>query len=1228
MTRAIRADDAAGARPPAPAFIHLKVHSAYSLLEGALPIGKLAKIAEAKRFPALAVTDTNNLFGALELSEKLAAAGVQPIVGVSLAVDFEDRSGAGNGNGAGVSMPAPSRQPVRAIALLAMSDAGYANLMRIVSHAHLATSGAEPPHVKARDLAGLSEGLIALTGGPEGPIDQAVLAGQTPLAAERLDQLSALFGDRLYVEIQRHGLKSEQIVEPELLDLAYAKRLRIVATNEAYFAKSEDYEAHDALICIAEGSYVVEDNRRRLSAEHYLKSAEEMAEVFADLPEALASTVEIARRCAFRPLPRKPILPRFVAGDDSVSEIEQSRLEAAELKRQAEEGLERRLAACRLAAGFTRADYDKRLAFEIDIITRMKFPGYFLIVADFIKWAKAHAIPVGPGRGSGAGSLVAWALTITDLDPLRFGLLFERFLNPERVSMPDFDIDFCQERRDEVIRYVQGKYGTDRVAQIITHGKLQARAVLRDVGRVLQMPYGQVDKLCKLVPNNPANPVTLAEAIAGEPKLKEARDAEPIVARLLEIGEKLEGLYRHASTHAAGMVIGDRPLVELVPLYRDPKSEMPVTQFNWKMVEAAGLVKFDFLGLKTLTVLQKAVELVERGRGVKLHLANVGLDDRRSYELLARADTVGVFQLESTGMRESLKRLKPDRFEDIIAMVALYRPGPMDNIPTYINRKHGEEPVDCLHPLLEPILKETYGVIIYQEQVIQIAQVMGGYSLGQADLLRRAMGKKDKAAMARQQAEFVAGAVKNGVRKDDAAYIFELVDKFAGYGFNKSHAAAYALVSYHTAYMKANYREEFLAASMTLDMSNTDKLAMFAAEARRSGIPVLPPCVNASDVDFLVEGARSVSLPAGGEGAAVRGARNGRGSPPPRPSPTSGEGGASHLAIRYSLAALKNIGAAAVETIVAERAGSGPFKSLADFAGRLNPKALNKRALETLAAAGSFDALDPNRAEVHGNVDVILSEAGQRGNDEAVGQFSLLGAMDSGASRNGVVLKLKPMQAWTPMERLAHEFDAVGFYLSGHPLDQYESILAKLGVRRYVEFEAATERGATAARLAGIVVSMRERRSQKGNKFAFAMFSDPSGQFEAVIFSDTLNQARDLLEPGTPVLLTVEAERDGDTVKIRVQGIEALDKAAESVERGLRIVLDARAGATSGYARLKEMLKPATGPGRRGGEVRIVLPLPGRRRELELVVPGRFDVSPAQAGLLSTVPGVVEVAET
>ncbi len=1163
---------------PGPAFVHLKVHSAYSLLEGAITTPALAKLAVAHGFPAVAITDTNNLFGALEFSDRLADAGVQPIVGCSLQIDFGDRP---QRNGPQRNaIPQPRSQPAGSLALLAADELGWRNLMKLASRAFFDPADDEPPHLKIGRLEAHGEGLIALTGGPDGPIDSALRGAHKEIALARLQALENIFGDRLYVELQRHGLKHEIETEPALIELAYARALPIVATNEAYFATPDDYEANDALLCIAAGSYVTEDKRRRLSREHFFKTPEQMVELFADLPEALANSVEIAKRCAFRPKGRKPILPRFVAAAPGTSEEEQLRLETAELAAQAQAGLKARLAVTELAPGCTPADYQKRLAFEIDVISKMKFPGYFLIVADFIKWAKANGIPVGPGRGSGAGSVVAWSLTITDLDPLRFGLLFERFLNPERISMPDFDIDFCQDRRDEVIRYVQERYGADRVAQIITHGKLQARAVLRDVGRVLQMPYGQVDKLCKLIPNNPANPVTLEQAVAGEPKLQEARDSEPLVARLLEIAQKLEGLYRHASTHAAGMVIGDRPLDELVPLYRDPKSSFPITQYNWKLVEAAGLVKFDFLGLKTLTVLQKAVALIRRGRGLDIDLPKIPLDDRKTFELLAKADTAGVFQLEGAGVRESLKRLKPDRFEDIMAMTALYRPGPMDNIPTYINRKHGEEPVDYLHPMLEPILKETYGVIIYQEQVLQIAQVMAGYSLGQADILRKAMGKKDKSIMAKQQAEFVAGAVKRGVAREEAAYIFELVDKFAGYGFNKAHTAAYAHVAYYTAYLKANYREEFLAASMTLDAGNTDKLAMFTGEARKSGIAILPPCVNASEVDFL----------------------------------------AGDKTIRYSLAALKNIGTQAVESVVAERAAHGAFKDLSDFAARLNGKALNRRALETLAAAGAFDALVANRALVHGNVEQMLAFANRLALNAAHGTADLFGAVSTARAQ----IDMRSIKAWTPMERLQREFEAVGFFLSGHPLDAYRGVLDKLGILPYAELEARADRGVVAGRLAGIVVSARERRSQKGNKFAFAMFSEPTGQFEAVIFSEALSASRHLLEAGTAVLLTVEGERDGDVLKLRVQSIQSLDEATEGLQRGLKVVLDGHA-LQSDAGRLDE-LKATLKPGGKG-VVCLSMQLKDRRREVEIAMPGHFDISPAQRGAIATVPGVLEVID-
>jgi DNA polymerase III subunit alpha len=1162
-----------------PRFVHLKVHSAYSLLEGALPIGKLAKLAEGDSQAALAITDTDNLFGALEFSDKLAGMGIQPIVGCTLAIDFGDGA---KDEPRQKALKAESKTVLAGrIALLAMSEAGYANLMTLTSAAFLDTAESDQPHVKWSLIERHVEGLIALTGGPDGPIDKALADGQVEPARARLSRLAQAFGDRLYVELQRHGMPAERAVEPQLLDLAYALGLPVVATNEIYFGKAADYEAHDTLICIAEGRYVSEDDRRKLTPEHCFKSQDAMCALFSDLPEAAANTLEIARRCHVRSQSRNPILPQFVAAPPGADASAQLAAEAAELRRQAEDGLRARLAKVGLAPGKEEKEYWDRLAFELEIIAKMKFPGYFLIVADFIQWAKAHDIPVGPGRGSGAGSLVAYSLTITDLDPLRFGLLFERFLNPERVSMPDFDIDFCQERRDEVIDYVQKKYGVDRVAQIITFGRLQARAVLRDVGRVQQMSYGQVDKLCKLVPNNPANPVTLAQAIDGEPKLQEARDNDPQVAGLLDIALKLEGLYRNASTHAAGIVIADRPLTELVPLYRDPRSSLPATQFNMKYVEAAGLVKFDFLGLKTLTVIQKALQLLKR-RGIDLDLATLGIDDAKTYELLSRADAAGVFQLESTGMREALKRLKPDRFEDIIAMVSLYRPGPMDNIPTYIARKHGKEQPDYMHPALEPVLKETYGVIIYQEQVQQIAQVLAGYSLGEADLLRRAMGKKIKAEMEAQKSRFLDGAAKNGVKKADADTIFELVNKFAGYGFNKSHAAAYALVAYQTAYLKANYPTEFFAATMTLDRGNTDKLGMFVSEARRSGLEVLKPSINASIVDFVPE----------------------------------------NSAIRYSMAALKNVGEQAVAHVVAERARNGPFKSLTDFAARFDPKMLNKRALEMLAASGCFDDLEKDRAKVYASVEFMLSEAQRLQADKASGQNDMFG---SGATKTGgavIALRGGAPKSWLPMERLQKEFDGVGFFLSGHPLDQYQKVLDRLGVLRWTQFEAKCQQGAASGMLAGMLVSLRERRSAKGNRFAFAAFSDPSGQFEAVLFSDALVAAEEVLQSGKPLLLRVEAERDGETIKVRTQSVESLERAAAGVTKGIKIIVDKAAA----FLPLRDVLS-AKGRGEVRFAVRIGASLGEGPREMEVRLPGRFDISPDRTAALHALPGVLEVQE-
>jgi DNA polymerase-3 subunit alpha len=1145
-----------------PGFVHLHVHSSYSLLEGALTIARLAEMAKKDRQPALALTDTDNMFGALEFSEKMASAGIQPIVGCALGVDFSDQEN--RGPAAGDTWPR--------IVLLAARENGYRSLMRLSSRAFLETAPHERPHIKLAWLDGETDGLIALTGGPNGPLDVAIASGQNALALARCEELQRRFGDRLYIELQRHGMASERAVEPALIELGYGRDIPLVATNEPFFATREDYEAHDALLCIAEGRLIADGDRRQLTAEHRFKSRAEMAELFADLPEALAATVEIAERCAFRPVTLAPILPRFSAerGEGEVDE-------AQTLRHAAEAGLEQRLKRHGAAHSLTTEDYRERLAFELGVIGSMKYAGYFLIVADFIQWAKAQGIPVGPGRGSGAGSLVAYALTITDLDPLRFGLLFERFLNPERVSMPDFDIDFCQNRRDEVIQYVQERYGRDRVAQIITFGTLQARGVLRDVGRVLQMPYGQVDKLCKLVPQNPANPVTLKRAIEDEPRLQAERDRDPVTRRAFDIAQKLEGLHRHASTHAAGIVIGERSLTELVPLYRDPKSLMPVTQFNMKWVEPAGLVKFDFLGLKTLTVLDLAVKLVRR-RDVDLDLSSLPLDDAKTYEMLARGETVGVFQVESQGMRRALVDMRPDRFEDLIVLVALYRPGPMANIPTYCARKLGHERTDYLHPKLEPILHATYGIITYQEQVQQIARDLAGYSLGRADILRRAMGKKDRKEMASQRDSFISGAVERGIGRGDAEAIFDTCAKFAEYGFNKSHSAPYALLTYQTAYMKANYPVEFLAASMTLDMGNTDKLAEFRAEAVRLGIKVEPPSINRSGVEFDVEG----------------------------------------NTIYYALAALRGVGRQAVQSILDAR-GEKPVADMADFARRINPRAINKRVLESLAAAGAFDALEPNRARSFAAVDIVLAAAQRAHDNAAAGQNELFGGP---AAKEPLALPV--LEPWLPAERLQKEFDAIGFFLTGHPLDDYAAALKRLRVQSWADFSRAVKAGAGGGRVAGTVVARTERRTRNGTKMGIIGLSDPSGHYEAVLFAEGLAQYRDLLEPGTAVLLFLTAEVQAEEVRARIQSVEPLDEAAAKMQKGLRVFLRNEAPIDGLVRRLEPTSSGRNGADQSDGEVSMVLMLQNGS-EVEVKLPGRFKVSPQIAGAIKAVAGVVTV---
>ena len=1141
-------------------FIHLRVHTAYSLSAGAIKIKELVGLCKKNSMPAVAITDSGNLFGALEFATACAGEGIQPIIGCEIAL---------------VAHEANERQlgqrDLERIIVLVQSEAGYRNLLALVTRSFLDSDAGAEPAVPLFDLAANSEGLLCLTGGAKGPLGRLIADGQGDAAGVLLGALKDAFPGRLYIELTRHGTPEEARTENGFVELAYKHDLPLVATNDAYFPDRDYYEAHDALLCIAQGKVVDDNDRARLTPDHYFRPAGEMRALFADLPEACDNTLVIAQRCAFMPRMQAPILPAFPMPEG----ID----EAGALRQAAEAGLAARLAAL----GYddeTAKPYRERLEFELNMIVKTGFAGYFLIVADFIQWAKRQGIPVGPGRGSGAGSVVAWALTITDLDPLRFGLLFERFLNPERVSMPDFDVDFCQDRRDEVIRYVQEKYGRDRVAQIITFGKLQARAVLRDVGRVLGIPYGYVDKICKLVPNNPANPIALDKAIAAEPVLQQMRDSDEQIARLMRIALKLEGLYRHASTHAAGVVIGDRPLAELVPLYRDPRSDMPATQFNMKWVEPAGLVKFDFLGLKTLTVLARCTELLAV-RGVNLDLSNLPLDDPKTFDLLTRADTVGVFQVEGAGVRDMLKKLRPDRFEDIIAVVSLYRPGPMENIPRYISVKHGQEQPDYLHPALEGILKETHGIMIYQEQVMQIAQVLAGYTLGGADLLRRAMGKKIKAEMDAQQELFVKGAMERGVDKRRAELIFDQMAKFAGYGFNKSHAAAYALVAYQTAYLKANYPVEFLAASMTLDMGNTDKLNQFRAELGRLGIALLPPDINRSEVEFAVE----------------KDAKTG------------------NAAIRYALAAVKGVGAQAMRDLVAERRANGPFKDLFDFAQRLDARSFNRRQFESLVKAGAFALLNPNRAQSLAAIDLLLRQANLAAEERSSKQESLFGGIDSGFAERP---KLPVVEDWPPVEKLQHEFDAIGFYLSAHPLDPYGKSLERAGILSFVDLPAAlAARSSTRFRLAGIVVGKKERTSARGNRFAFVQLSDMSGVFEITVFSDVLGPSRELLDGGQPLIVTVDVRSEEQSLRLTAQRIEPLDNVVAQAAAGLKVFV----GAEEALARLKGLFQREAAGGR--GRVSVVLDLPSS--EVEIALPGGFRVDPRIRAAVKSLPGIIDV---
>ncbi len=1147
-------------------FVHLRVHTEYSLLEGAVRLGELPDLCRKAGMPAVAVTDTNNMFAALEFSVSAMNAGIQPIVGCQ--VDLADGGAAPAG---GRAAPAP-------VVLLAQSREGYRSLLKLNSR--LYGREADEPHVTLTDLEGHAEGLVCLTGGPDGPLGRLCRSGRRGAADALLGKLAEIYPNRLYVELQRHPAETGRLPEPERLserpsvEMAYERGLPLVATNDVHFPGSDMYEAHDALICIAEGTYVDQQaDRRRFTQQHYFKSPAEMAALFADLPEAVENTMEIARRCAYAAERRDPILPRF-----AVDEVE-------ELRRQAREGLEARLAAMEPSA--PRADYEGRLAFELDTIERMGFPGYFLIVADIIKWAKGNAIPVGPGRGSGAGSLVAYALTITDLDPLRYSLFFERFLNPERVSMPDFDIDFCMDRREEVIRYVQEKYGSDRVAQIITFGALLSKAAVRDVGRVLQMPYGQVDRLSKLVPVEGVRPVSIARARREESRLEEAARAEEVVDRLLNYGQQVEGLLRNASTHAAGVVIGDRPLDELVPLYRDPRSDMPATQFNMKWVEQAGLVKYDFLGLKTLTVIRNTLDLL-RDRGIEVDIGQIPLDDRKTYELYSSARTAAVFQVEGSGMMDALRRMKPTCIEDIVALVALYRPGPMESIPEYCDVKNGRAERRTLHPLVDHILDETQGIIVYQEQVMQIAQEMAGYSLGGADLLRRAMGKKIKSAMDAERPKFMAGARKNGVDDRTARRIWDLLEKFADYGFNKSHAAAYAVVSYQTAWLKANHPVEFMAGVMNCDIHQSDKLGVYAEELGRGlGIGIVPPCVNRSEARFAVSEGRLV----------------------------------------YALWALKGVSREATR-LITEARGDRPFVSVHDLARRVDLRQFGKRSLETLVRSGALDGLDRNRRRVLESIDALVAYSAAVFDQSSSDQGSLFG--DAGDDLPEP--RLAQVDDWLPNERLEEERAAVGFYLSGHPLDDYAVDLKRKGMLTLAELRDRAERDDGAVGRVGVIVSaLQERKSSRGKRFFRMNISDPTGQVTGIaLFPERFEEVRRVLESTPQVIMSLEARNnEGQFDPVGRSAVPIDGAVTAGVSAGVDVLIDAPDAVAGIESVLRRFRNDSAIKAR--GPVRITalsVPLPGgATQDVPVDIGGGWPVSPQVKGALKSLPGVLAVED-
>ena len=1058
-------------------FTHLKIHTQYSICEGALRTSDLAKYCKENEIKAVGLCDSNNLCGALEFSELIAKSKTQPIIGTQINVKYKDYIGK--------------------IPIFAKNLQGYKNLIKLSSKSFLEIKDDEEPHCLIDDIEKNCSGLILLSGSFDGIFGKLFFKNLTDEIYVLFKKLKKIFNENFYIEIQRHDDQGEKLFEKFLLKASDFLELPLIATHEVYYLNKDMHEAHDAYLCIGEKTYVNVKDRRKYSNHHYLKSSDEMYELFKDLPDALKNNKNFPLRVSYRPKNSSPILPNIQT--NKIQNVDELLIKESMI------GLNEKLNEYVFPVTKNenldeiKKNYTDRLNHEINIICKMKYSSYFLIVSDYIKWAKKNDIPVGPGRGSGAGSLVAWSLSITDIDPIKFDLIFERFLNPDRISMPDFDIDFCEEKRDKVFEYLKQKYGKG-VAHIITFGKLKARMAFRDIGRVLGLPYGYVDKLCKMIPFDPSRPLSLDKAIAQEPRIKKEEEKDSRVKKLVEISKKLEGLNRNMATHAAGVVIPEENLAEFVPLYKDSSSNslLPSTQFDMYTSENAGLVKFDLLGLKTLTVINKTLQLLKEKK-IKLDISKIKLDDPNIFNLLSSGHTVGLFQLESAGMRDALVNMKPNKFEDIIALVALYRPGPMANIPIYNQCKHGEKKPDYLHPKIKQILEPTYGVIIYQEQVMQIAQTLSGFSAGEADILRRAMGKKKRAELEKQKERFVNGAVKNGITKETAIFIFKKIEPFAEYGFNKSHAAAYALIAYQTAYLKTYHPNEFISASMSNELSNTEKLSEFFEELKRLEIKIQRPCINACYADFL---------------------------------PTQNT-------LFYALGAIKNVGYEAVSQLIKEREKNGKFKSISDFINRVDPKNINKLQLEGLVKAGAFDSIFKNRKTLYDNIPNIIQNSKTIYENKLQNQTSLF---SDESNKISYLIKNENKADWTNEETLTKEFESVGFYISNHPLKDFEDALKQYNVKSFKDFETSTN---SESFIAGTLMVLKEKKTAKGNPFAIVKFSDLSKTYELFLFSEVLELNREYLVEGKSFLLTVIKDKENQENRFRrinVRKIVSLNK--------------------------------------------------------------------------------------